>query len=101
MVGSIFRTRAGFHGRGGRRRPRLAAVAGLRHHLELPSGRGGASKHQMSMNGRRDDFILADFEACARTASINRGHVRAMVEEVRAALAQWPQFADAAGGEAH
>jgi serine/threonine-protein kinase HipA len=58
------------------------------------------SKHQMSINGKRDDFTVADFEACAKTASIARGHVRAIVEEVREAVSQWPRFAAEAGVEA-
>jgi serine/threonine-protein kinase HipA len=57
------------------------------------------SKHQISINGKRDDFTFADFEACAKTASIARGHVRAIVEEVREAVSQWPRFAAEAGVE--
>lgn len=55
------------------------------------------SRHQMSINGKRDGFDVADLEACARTASINRGHVAQIFEEVREAVLRWPAFADAAG----
>lgn len=55
------------------------------------------SKHQMSINGKRDGFVFADLEACAKTASINRGHVSRIFDEVREAVAQWPTFADEAG----
>jgi serine/threonine-protein kinase HipA len=55
--------------------------------------------HQMSINGKRDDFVFADFEACARTMSINRGHVRTILEEVNGAVRDWPRFAEAAGVE--
>lgn len=55
------------------------------------------SKHQMSINGKRDDFMLEDFEACARTVSISRRRTRAILEEVRAAVSRWPSFAEAAG----
>jgi serine/threonine-protein kinase HipA len=54
------------------------------------------AQHQMSINGKRDDVSLDDFEACAKTASINRGHVRTMLDEVHTAVSQWPRFADAA-----
>jgi serine/threonine-protein kinase HipA len=52
--------------------------------------------HQMTMNGKRDGFTLADFRACARTALMKRGRADAIVEEVRAAVAKWPSFAEQA-----
>lgn len=55
------------------------------------------SRHQMSINGKRDGFEFADLEACAKTASINRGHVSRIFDEVREAVVRWPTFADAAG----
>lgn len=55
------------------------------------------SRHQMSINGKRDGFEFADLVACAKTASISRGHVGRIFDEVRAAVTQWPAFADAAG----
>jgi serine/threonine-protein kinase HipA len=61
-----------------------------------PSG-DWTARHQMSINGKRDDFTFEDFEACAKTVSINRGHVRAILEQVREAVAAWPRFAEAAG----
>ncbi len=54
------------------------------------------SRHQMSMNGKRDGFALSDFQACARTASLNAARARAIVEQIRQTVAQWPSFADAA-----
>ena len=53
-------------------------------------------RHQMSMNGKRDGFTRADFRACARTAMMKRGRAESIVEEVRAAVAQWPEFAEQA-----
>ena len=61
-----------------------------------PSGEWTA-RHQMSINGRRDGFSFEDLDACARTVSISRRRVRAILDEVRAAVARWPQFAEAAG----
>ena len=55
------------------------------------------SRHQMSINGKRDGFDFADLESCAKTASISRGHVGRIFDEVRAAVNRWPSFADAAG----
>jgi serine/threonine-protein kinase HipA len=55
------------------------------------------SRHQMSINGKRDGFTFADLEACAKTVSINRGHVARIFDEVREAVARWPSFADEVG----
>ncbi|MFN7109310.1 MAG: type II toxin-antitoxin system HipA family toxin [Brevundimonas sp.] len=55
------------------------------------------ARHQMSMNGKRDGFTLDDFDASARTASINARRARAIVQDVRDAVERWPEFADAAG----
>lgn len=53
-------------------------------------------RHQMTMNGKRDGFTLADFRACAQSAMMKRGRAEAMIAEVRAAVAKWPEFADQA-----
>ena len=58
------------------------------------------SRHQMTLNGKRDDFTLADFKACARAAIMKRGRAKIIIEEVRAAVSQWPKFAKAAGVDA-
>ena len=57
-----------------------------------PSGRWTAQQ-QMTLNGKRDDFTLADFRACASAASMQRGRAEAIVDEVRAAVSEWQQFA--------
>lgn len=61
-----------------------------------PSG-AWTSAHQMTLNGKRDDFTLEDFEACARSALMKRGRAGTIIEEVRAAVLRWPEFAAAAG----
>jgi serine/threonine-protein kinase HipA len=48
------------------------------------------------MNGKHDGFTLADFRACAKSALMKRGRTEAIVEEVRAAVAKWPNFAEQA-----
>jgi serine/threonine-protein kinase HipA len=52
--------------------------------------------HQMSMNGKRDHFDFADFQACARVAGLQRGRVETIVTEVGRAVEQWMSYADAA-----
>jgi serine/threonine-protein kinase HipA len=54
-------------------------------------------RHQMSLNGRRDGFTLADFTACAKTALMKRGRAETILDEVRAAVTRWPEFAAQAG----
>ncbi len=53
-------------------------------------------RHQMTMNGRREDFTLADFAACGRTASLPRGRATRIVEEVREVVAKWEDYAQRA-----
>jgi serine/threonine-protein kinase HipA len=52
--------------------------------------------HQMTMNGKRDGFTLTDFRACAKNAMMKRGRAESIVEEVRAAVSKWPDFAEQA-----
>jgi serine/threonine-protein kinase HipA len=61
-----------------------------------PSGTWTA-QHQMSLNGKRDGFALTDFIQCAEAASMERDRAAAIVEEVHAAVANWPEHAAAAG----
>ena len=60
-----------------------------------PSG-DWTAQHQMSINGKRDGFTIEDFRACAKSALMKRGRAETIVEEVRAAVAQWPEYADTA-----
>jgi serine/threonine-protein kinase HipA len=57
-----------------------------------PSGSWTAT-HQMLLNGKRDDFTLADFQACAKSALLKRGRAATILEEVTTAVAHWPEFA--------
>ena len=61
-----------------------------------PYGTWTAS-HQMTMNGKRDNFTLEDFKTCAKTASMKRGRADAVVEEVREKALRWRDFADEVG----
>lgn len=53
--------------------------------------------HQMTLNGKRDEFERADFARCAEVASMKRGRAATILDEVSSAVAEWPRFAEAAG----
>ncbi len=63
-----------------------------------PSGAWTAS-HQMTLNGKRDHFILDDFRACAKTASMKRGREKIIIEEVKQVVSRWKEYSDDAGVE--
>ncbi len=54
-------------------------------------------EHQMSLNGKRDGFTVEDFREFGVTASLPRGRAEAILDEVREAVARWPEHAAAAG----
>ena len=55
------------------------------------------AQHQMTINGKRDGYTLADLQACANSALMKRGRAEAIIEEVRAVVEQWPDYADRTG----
>ena len=55
------------------------------------------SRHQMSINGKRDGFVIEDLIALARTGDIKRARALDIVESVTAAVERWPEFAATAG----
>ncbi len=55
------------------------------------------ASHQMTMNGKRDNFTLEDFNACARTGSMKRGRAAKILAEVQATVSRWGSFAESAG----
>lgn len=57
-----------------------------------PSGSWTAT-HQMTLNGKRDEFTQDDFEACAKAALMKRGRAANIIGEVQAAVRRWPEFA--------
>ncbi|HEX04309.1 MAG TPA: type II toxin-antitoxin system HipA family toxin [Bacteroidetes bacterium] len=61
-----------------------------------PSGDWTAS-HQMTLNGKRDDFTMNDFKACAKAASMKRGRAEAIVNEVQKTVSRWKDYAEEAG----
>lgn len=60
-------------------------------------GHRWVGSHQMTVNGKRDDFERADLEAVAAGAAMARGRAAAIAAEVGAAVVRWPEFAAAAG----
>ena len=61
-----------------------------------PAG-GWTATHQMSVNGKRDQFTRADLLAAGRSAQLKRGRAEAIAEEVIAAVRDWPRFGSGAG----
>lgn len=57
-----------------------------------PSG-AWTARHQMTLNGKRDDFVMGDIREGARSAGLKRGRADAILEQVRAAVIRWPEFA--------
>ncbi|HUA12221.1 MAG TPA: type II toxin-antitoxin system HipA family toxin [Solirubrobacteraceae bacterium] len=53
--------------------------------------------HQMTINGKREDFTLADLAAVERAGSLKRGAAKATFAAVSEVVARWREFADAAG----
>lgn len=54
-------------------------------------------RHQMSINGKREGIMREDLLAVARRFRITRPSAQRMMDQVNAALAQWPEFARQAG----
>lgn len=55
------------------------------------------ARHQMSVNGKRDNFEIEDLLLCADAVSMQRSRALAILEEVGATVADWREFADVAG----
>ena len=61
-----------------------------------PSGAWTAT-HQMTINGKRDNFTMDDLKACAKTASMKRGQAKKIIDEIKQAVSHWKKYADDAG----
>ena len=55
------------------------------------------SRHQMSVNGKRIGIEDDDMLACARFANMRERKARAVLDEVKDAVAEWRRFAAEAG----
>jgi len=54
-------------------------------------------KHQMSVNGKRDNFDMSDILQLAESAGIKTRSAKNIVGEVASAIGKWASFADEAG----
>jgi len=61
-----------------------------------PDGRWTAT-HQMTVNGKRENFTLEDFRSCANVALLKRGQEKTILTEVQDVVSQWPRYARDAG----
>jgi len=60
-----------------------------------PSGQW-TSNHQMTLNGKRDNFALEDFNSCAQKALMKRGRAETILKEVTEVISRWKDYADEA-----
>lgn len=61
-----------------------------------PSG-AWTSRHQMTLNGKRDEFLTADLLAAATHADLRPPKAKQIIREVRTAVAGWENHAAEAG----
>ena len=54
------------------------------------------SAHQMLVNGKARGIADEDMVACAKEANLSAARAKAIIGEVRDAVARWLEFADAA-----
>ena len=74
---------------------RSAVAASPAYDLTYARGAGYTKSHQMSLNGKRDDFTRDDLLALGRKMGIKRG--RDIVGEVVTAMSNWSRYAKEAG----
>lgn len=54
------------------------------------------AQHQMSMNGKRDKFIIEDFTACGEKALLRKAKALEILDEVMTSVGKWEKFAESA-----
>jgi serine/threonine-protein kinase HipA len=54
------------------------------------------SRHQMSVNGKRDDFVVEDIFACAKAGGVQSRRIGPLLQQVHDAVGRWAEFAQAA-----
>ncbi len=55
------------------------------------------SSHQMTLNGKRDNFTLDDFITCGKSALLKQGQAKTILNEIKQTISNWPNYADQAG----
>jgi serine/threonine-protein kinase HipA len=61
-----------------------------------PSG-AWTSRHQMSMNGKRDDFTYEDLIAFTQRADLKRAKADKIIKEIASAIRHWQSYASRSG----
>lgn len=55
------------------------------------------NSHQMTINGKRDNFAMADFLACGKSALLKQGQAKTIINEVKQVVSRWKNYAEKAG----
>lgn len=61
-----------------------------------PAGKW-TSRHQMTINGKTSNFIIEDFNQCAKIASLRKKDVADSIYQVKSAVSKWQNFAEQVG----
>ena len=61
-----------------------------------PSGKW-TSNHQMTVNGKRDNFAMEDFLESGKAALLKRGQAKRILNETRQVVSRWRDYADQVG----
>jgi serine/threonine-protein kinase HipA len=51
------------------------------------------STHQMTLNGKREDFTLEDFKSCANVGLMKRGQEKLIIGEIQDVVSNWREYA--------
>lgn len=55
------------------------------------------SKHQMSLNGKRDEFTMEDFVEFGAKADLKKMQATKIIKEIESVFLKWSEYADKAG----
>ncbi len=64
-------------------------------HSYNPAG-AWTARHQMTINGKSENFDLEDFRECAQVAGLKRGRDAEILKEVMEVVQNWPAYAERA-----
>lgn len=54
------------------------------------------ARHQMTMNGKRENFTRQDFISCGKRMNLSGSRIRNVMDEVKTAMEKWPSCAEEA-----
>jgi len=52
------------------------------------------SSHQMTVNGKRDNFTMDDLQASGKSALLKQGQAKKILNEIRQVISRWRDYAD-------